>query len=59
MSTTVKSIQRVADEVADGSQQVSESSNGLAESSTEQAAVTEELTATITNISEQVAKERT
>ena len=56
MSTTVKSIQRVADEVADGSQQVSESSNGLAESSTEQAAVTEELTATITNISEQVAK---
>lgn len=56
MSTTVKSIQRVADEVADGSQQVSEISNGLAESSTEQAAVTEELTATITNISEQVAK---
>ena len=56
MSTTVKSIQRVADEVANGSQQVSESSNGLAESSTEQAAVTEELTATITNISEQVAK---
>lgn len=56
MSSTVKGIQRVADEVANGSGQVSESSMGLAQSSTEQAAVTEELTATITSISEQVAK---
>ena len=56
MSSTVKGIQQVADEVANGSEQVSESSMGLAQSSTEQAAVTEELTATITSISEQVAQ---
>ena len=56
MSSTVKCIQQVADEVANGSEQVSESSMGLAQSSTEQAAVTEELTATITSISEQVAQ---
>ena len=56
MSSTVKGIQRVADEVAEGSQQVSVSSNDFAESSTEQAAVTQELTATINDISEQVAK---
>ena len=56
MSSTVKGIQQVANEVANGSEQVSESSMGLAQSSTEQAAVTEELTATITSISEQVAQ---
>ena len=56
MSSTVKGIQQVADKVANGSEQVSESSMGLAQSSTEQAAVTEELTATITSISEQVAQ---
>ena len=56
MSSIVKGIQHVADEVAEGSQQVSASSNDFAESSTEQAAVTQELTATINDISEQVAK---
>lgn len=57
MSSTVKGIQQVADDVANGSEQVSESSDGdISQSSTEQAAVTEELTATITSISEQVAQ---
>lgn len=56
MASTIRGIQRVADEVANGSSQVSERSIGLADSSAEQAAVTEELTATITDISEQVEK---
>ena len=44
MATTVKRIQSVADEVASGSEQVSDSSTNLAEGATEQASITQELT---------------
>lgn len=54
MADTVKGIQRVADQVKGGADQVSASSMDLAEGATEQAGVVEELTATITEISDQV-----
>ena len=47
MAKTVKGIQSAADEVSGGAEQVSVSSNSLAEGATEQAAVIEELTASI------------
>ncbi len=56
MADTIKGIQRVANEVASGSEQVSESSTNLAEGATEQASVTEELAATIQEVSEQVSR---
>ncbi len=56
MADTIKGIQRVANEVASGSGQVSESSTNLAEGATEQASVTEELAATIQEVSEQVSR---
>ena len=52
MATTVKRIQSVADEVASGSEQVSDSSTNL----TEQASITQELAATITEVSEEVSQ---
>lgn len=55
MSETVKEIQRVADQVESGAEQVSDSSSDLAQGATEQASITEELTATIETVSEQVA----
>ncbi len=54
MSGTVKGIQRVSDEVSSGAEQVAMSSNDLADGATSQAAVVEELTATIAGVSEQV-----
>lgn len=54
MADTVKGIQRVADQVKGGADQVSASSMDLAEGATEQAGVVQELTATITEISNQV-----
>ncbi len=54
MSDMVKKIQTVADQVTEGSEQVASSSTDLAQGATDQAAVTEELTATISNVSEQV-----
>lgn len=54
MSDTIKGIQRVSDEVTSGAGQVADSSNDLAEGATNQAAVVEELTATISGVSEQV-----
>ena len=56
MATTVKGIQSVADEVASGSEQVSDSSTNLAEGATEQASITQELAATITEVSEEVSR---
>lgn len=56
MADTVKSIQRVADQVKSGSEQVSDSSMDLAQGATEQASITEELAATIETVSDQVSK---
>lgn len=56
MAGTVKGIQQVADQVKSGAEQVSTSSNDLAEGATEQAGVVEELTATIDDISGQVSQ---
>lgn len=54
MADTVKNIQKVADQVTYGAQQVSTSSVSLAQGATEQAAITEELTASIANVAEQI-----
>lgn len=56
MSETIKGIQSVANEVKSGSEQVAESSADLAQGATDQAGVTEELTATLESVSEQVAR---
>ena len=56
MADTVKGIQRVSDEVSSGAEQVASSSGDLADGATNQASVVEELTATVNNVSEQVAR---
>lgn len=56
MAETIKGIQHVSDEVSDAAEQVAASSNDLADGATNQAAVVEELTATVTGVSEQVEK---
>lgn len=56
MSDMVKSIQRVADQVTNGAEQVAAGSMDLAEGATEQAGITQELTATIENVSERVSQ---
>lgn len=56
MADTVKGIQRVADQVKNGSEQVSDSATDLAQGATEQAGITEELTATIESVSVQVSR---
>ncbi|MBR6770073.1 MAG: HAMP domain-containing protein [Lachnospiraceae bacterium] len=56
MSQTIKGIQSVANEVKSGAEQVAESSTDLAQGATDQAGVTQELTATLENVSEQVAQ---
>lgn len=56
MADTVKGIQKAADEVTSGAEQVAVSSNDLAQGATDQAAVVEELTATISGVAEQVAQ---
>lgn len=56
MASTVKGIQGVANQVSSGAEQVAESSTELAEGASNQAGVVEELTATLTNISERVAQ---
>ena len=45
MSDTVSGIQRAANEVSNGAEQVAASSSDLAQGATDQAAVVEELTA--------------
>lgn len=54
MSDTVKNIQRVADQVTNGAEQVSASSMDLAQGASGQAGITGELTATIESVSEKV-----
>lgn len=56
MAETVKGIQRVADRVSDDAQQVALSSEGLAQGAAEQTAITGDLSATLTSVSEQVSK---
>lgn len=56
MAETIKGIQHVSDEVSGAADQVALSSNDLADGATNQAAVVEELTATVAGVSEQVGK---
>ena len=56
MAETIKGIQHVSDEVSGAADQVAASSNDLADGATNQAAVVEELTATVAGVSEQVGK---
>lgn len=56
MAGTIKGIQNVSNEVSGAAEQVALSSNDLADGATNQAAVVEELTATVTGVSEQVEK---
>lgn len=56
MADLVKHLQRVADKVAEGSEQIASSSTELAEGATNQAASVEELTASLANVSERVAQ---
>ena len=56
MAGTIKGIQNVSNEVSGAAEQVASSSNDLADGATNQAAVVEELTATVTGGSEQVEK---
>lgn len=55
MADMVNGIQRVSDQVKNGSEQVSASSVDLAKGVTEQAAITEELSATLQTASERVS----
>lgn len=55
MADTVKEIQRVADQVKNGAEQVFASSLNLADGVTNQASITEELSATIQEASERVS----
>ncbi len=54
MTDTIKGIHTVADQVKNGSEQVSGSSMELAHGATEQAGITQELAATIETVSQQV-----
>ena len=56
MADLVKNLQRVADQVAEGSEQIAASSTELAEGATNQAASVEELTASLASVSERVAQ---
>ena len=56
MAGTIKGIQNVSNEVSGAAEQGASSSNDLADGATNQAAVVEELTATVTGVSEQVEK---
>lgn len=56
MAGTIKGIQNVSNEVSGAAEQVASSSNDLADGATNQAAVVEELIATVTGVSEQVEK---
>lgn len=56
MCDMVKGIQRVADQVTNGAEQVAAASMDLAQGATEQAGITQELTATIEDVSEHVSQ---
>ncbi len=55
MADTVRHIHAAATQVEDGSKQVADSANELAEGAGEQASITEELTATIEVVAEQIS----
>lgn len=54
MAVVVKNIQTVANQVLNSSEQVSESSTGLADGASKQAEITQELTATIEAVSQEI-----
>ena len=56
IADTIKGIQNVSSEVSSAAEQVASSSNDLADGATNQAAVVEELTATVAGVSEQVER---
>ena len=56
MAGTIKGIQNVSNEVSGAAEQVASSSNDLADGATNQAAVVEELTATVAGVFEQVER---
>lgn len=56
MADMVKNLQKVADQVSEGSDQVAESSTELAEGATNQAAAIQELTASLTSVYERVSQ---
>lgn len=56
MADTVVGIQGVAKQVSGGAEQVAASSMDLAQGATDQAAITEELTATLNSVSDRVAQ---
>lgn len=56
MEDMVKNLQKVADQVSEGSGQVAASSTDLAQGATDQAASTQELTASLASVSERVAQ---
>lgn len=56
IAETIKGIQGVSNGVSSSSEQVAASANALADGATNQAAVVEELTATVAGVSEQVDK---
>lgn len=56
IADTIKGIQNVSNEVSSAAEQVASSSNDLADGATNQAAVVEELTATVAGVSEQVER---
>lgn len=56
MADTVKGIQKVADRVSFDSQQVAQSSSGLAQGAAEQTAITGDLSSTLSSVSDQVSQ---
>ena len=56
IADTIKGIQNVSNEVSSAAEQVASSSNDLADGATNQAAVVEELTATVAGVFEQVER---
>lgn len=56
IAETIKGIQGVSNGVSNSAEQVAASANALADGATNQAAVVEELTATVAGVSEQVDK---
>ena len=56
MSDTIRGIQHVSQEVSGGAEQVALSSNELADGATNQAAVVQELTATVSTVSDEISQ---
>ena len=56
MADTIRGIQHVSQEVSGGAEQVALSSNELADGATNQAAVVQELTATVSTVSDEISQ---